>query len=199
MSQPHHLTIDDILGLKTVSDAQINPTGARVAFVVAESFVAYKQPTAESRIWLATVAGGEPVQITQGPGCDDLPRWSPDGAMLAFRSDRAKRGTGQVHLLRGGWQEATPLHSFADGVSAIHWSPDGRQIAVIVADTPRADEPHHAEGDDRLLFEEEHSFGRIWLIDTATGEARCLTHGQIHVWEMAWAPDGNSIAAIVSD
>src|SRR3954451_15396969 len=104
-SHATQITAMDILGLKSVSDAHVDPTGARVAFVVAESFVAYKQPTAESRIWLTAVAGGEPVQITQGPGCDDLPRWSPDGATLAFRSDREKRGAGQVYLLRGGWQE----------------------------------------------------------------------------------------------
>ncbi len=198
MPPSNALTADDILGLKAVSDAQVDPTGARVAFVVAEAFVAYKQPTAESRVWLAAVDGGAPMPITRGPGCDDLPRWSPDGAMLAFRSDREKRGTGQVYLLRGGWQEAMPLHAFADGVSAIHWSPDGRQIAVIAPDAPRHSE-QHPEGDDRELFEEEHPFGRIWIVDIASGEARCVTQGHMHVWEMAWAPDGGSIAAIASD
>jgi dipeptidyl aminopeptidase/acylaminoacyl peptidase len=198
MPSSNALTANDILGLKSLSDAQVDPTGARVAFVVAETFIAYKQPTAESRIWLAEVAGGTSVQITQGPGADDLPRWSPDGAMLAFRSDREKRGTGQIYLLRGGWQEATLLHRFPSGVSAIHWSPDGRQIAAIVSDTPR-DGASHAEGDDRVLFEEEHPFGRIWIIEIASGEARCVMPGQMHVWELAWAPDGRSIAAIVSD
>ena len=199
MTSATFLTPDDVLNLKSIGDAQVEPSGARVAFVVAENFVAYKQPTAESRIWLAAVDDGEPVQITQGPGCDDLPRWSPDGMTLAFRSDRETRGTGQMYLLRGGWQEATALHIFKGSVSAIHWSPDGRQIAVIAADAPRADEANRPEGDDRQLFEEEHPFGRIWIVDAITGEARCVTQGQIHVWEMAWAPDSRAIAAVVSD
>src|SRR5690606_7511418 len=80
------LTADDLLTLKSVNDAQIDPGGRRVAFVVAEASVDYQEPSPRSRIWLVDVAGGEPRQVSQGPGTDDLPRWSPDGETLAFRS-----------------------------------------------------------------------------------------------------------------
>ncbi|MFO7271682.1 MAG: S9 family peptidase [Sphaerobacter thermophilus] len=189
------LTADDLLTLKSVNDAQIDPGGRRVAFVVAEASVDYQEPSPRSRIWLVDVAGGEPRQVSQGPGTDDLPRWSPDGETLAFRSDRKKRGTGQLYLLRS-WAEPELLREFDAGISAIAWAPDGRTIAVIAPDAVGRNRP---EGKDWVLFEEEHAFGRIWLVDVASGEARCLTTGPVHVWELAWSPDGSAIAAIVSD
>lgn len=188
--------VDALLDLRVVDDAQVDPTGQRVAFVVAESTVGVRAPGPASRIWFVDVHGdAEPVQLTHGPGTDDLPRWSPDATMLAFRSDRAKRGTGQLYLLRGGWQEATLLYEFPSGIQFFAWSPDGRSIAVIASDPPAK----RAEGDDHILYEEERRFARIWLVDVASGEARCLTSDPIHVWEFAWAPDGASLAALVSE
>lgn len=192
------LTVEDLLKLKSIGEAQVDPSGSRVAFVVAESVVEFKQPSPVSRIWLTDVAGGEPRQLTQGPGSDDLPRWSPDGSMLAFRSDRAKRGSSRLYLLRAAWQEAMPLGTLDRPVSAIHWSPDGRRVAVIAKDK-RANEEERREGDDPILYDEDTPYARLWLIDIATGDTRCLTPGPLHVWEVDWAPDGRSLAAIVTD
>ncbi|MDI3339373.1 MAG: S9 family peptidase [Sphaerobacter sp.] len=189
------LTAEDLLTLKSISEVHLGPGGRRVAFVVAEGTAGYREPSPHSRIWSVEVAGGPPLPVTQGPGSDDLPRWSPDGEALAFRSDRQQRGTGQLYLLRPR-QEAALLCEFEAGITGIAWAPDARTIAVVAPDAVRRDRP---EGDDRVLFEAEHAFGRIWLVDPASGEARCLTPGPMHVWELAWSPDGASIAAIVSD
>lgn len=195
--------VDDFLDVKVVSDVQVDPPGRRVAFVVAGSTVEKGEPSPVSNIWLLDVDGGDPRQITHGNWTDDLPRWSPDGSMLAFRSDRARRGTGQLYLLRS-WGEALPLHQFDAGVTAIHWSPVGDRIAVIAPDAPHGAPGSEAatrreQGDDRVLFEEEHPYGRVWLVDPESGEARCVTDGPFHVWEIAWSPDGASLAAIISD
>lgn len=196
------LEIDDFLAMKVLGDSQVDPAGRRVAFVVADAFVEKGEPSPVSRIWLVD-REGEPVQITHGPGSDDLPRWSPDGRLLAFRSDRARRGTGQLYLLRD-LGEAEPLRRFDAGIADIRWSPDGSRIAVIAPDAPYgAPQSETArrreEGDDPTLFEEMHAFARVWLVDVASGEARCLTTGSMHLWELAWSPDGRALAAIVSD
>ncbi|HET9015114.1 MAG TPA: S9 family peptidase, partial [Thermomicrobiaceae bacterium] len=143
--------------------------------------------------------GGEPRQLSAGPWTDDLPRWSPDGAMLAFRSDRAERGRGQLYLLRGTLAEAEPLHAFPAGIGAIHWSPDGRTIAVVAADPPAREAQGRDEARDWFLFEDEPRYERIWLVDVATGDVRRLTDRDLQVWELDWSPDGRQIAALVSD
>lgn len=196
------ITVDTLLATKVVTGAQVNPAGTAVAFVVGESVVGFKQPTTESRVWLAPVDGSvQPHAITGGPGHDDMPGWSPDGGRLAFRSDRSKRGSGQPYLLQEGFGEAErmTLHEFPKGISSMRWSPDGSKVAVIARDDPRSDVE---EGDDWILWEadqNELAFNRVWLIDPANGEATCLTTGDVHVWEFSWAPDGSAIAAIVSD
>src|SRR5688572_24581297 len=105
MAQVTRLTVEALLDSKLVGDTQIDPAGGRVAYVVADNFLTVGAPSAESRIWLAQTAnyeGRRAVELTHGPGTDDMPRWSPDGRTLAFRSDRARRGFEHLYLLTPG-------------------------------------------------------------------------------------------------
>jgi dipeptidyl aminopeptidase/acylaminoacyl peptidase len=186
------LTFEEWLDYRLVSDTQIAPDGRRVAYVVAETSMAKGEPSPASRVWIAA-ADESHRPATAGPGTDDLPRWSPDGT-LAFRSDRAVRGTGQIYLQ--GDADGSPRlpHAFPTGVLAYDWSPDGSTIAALVADpaAPRA------EGWDQEVVEDESPYARLWLIDVASGDARQVTRGQEHVWEFCWAPDSGSIAVVFS-
>ena len=193
VAQP--LSFDDILSLKQIGDPNVSPDGAEVAYVVADATLGVGDPAAPSRIWIVAADGGEPVQATNGPGSDDLPRWSPDGQVLAFRSDREKRGTGQIHLLQYGFAEATTLTRFGGGVVDYAWSPDGSTIAAVVLD----EKPWNDDGVDHILLEDQLRFERIWLVDVVTGMAKQLTHGNEQIWEFCWSPDGSALAAIVSD
>jgi len=77
-----------------------SPGGQKMAFVE-------RLPDAKSRIWVASVAGGEPVALTDGKARDDGPVWSPDGKYLVFVAEREgdtdlwlmrADGTGQTRL-----------------------------------------------------------------------------------------------------
>ncbi len=190
----NHLTIDDLLNIKSISDPQVAPDGERVAYVVAEAALEVGESSASSRIWTVAATGENDRQVTQGPGSDDLPRWSPDGRMLAFRSDRQQRGTGQLYLLHHDLGEPTALTDFDGGVSDYSWSPDGLSIAAVVRDAM----PAREKGFDEILYEDRLRYGRIWIIDVSTGEARQVTRGEVHIWEFCWSPDGTAIAAITS-
>jgi DNA-binding winged helix-turn-helix (wHTH) protein len=43
-------------------------------------------------IWVQAVSGGDPVQITKGPGHHWQPNWSPDGKYIAYRSEQGDGG-----------------------------------------------------------------------------------------------------------
>jgi WD40 repeat protein len=43
-------------------------------------------------IWVQQISGGDPIQITKGPGDNWAPNWSPDGKYIAFRSDEGIGG-----------------------------------------------------------------------------------------------------------
>ncbi|MDY7226196.1 TolB family protein [Hyalangium rubrum] len=58
-----------------------SPDSQKVAFVE-------RLPASKSRIWVASVEGGEPVALTDGKSRDDSPAWSPDGKYLVFVAER---------------------------------------------------------------------------------------------------------------
>src|SRR5205809_871874 len=85
-AQKRAITFDDYIAMKAVSDPQLSPDGKWVAYTVTEYSLKDNRGTA--RVWLADVATGQTRRLTEGPGSDRQPRWSPDGATLAFVSTR---------------------------------------------------------------------------------------------------------------
>ena len=86
----------DLLAFKTIADLDISPDGARVAYVV--TWVDIEKDEYRSTIHVAPTEGGASVEFTRGPTRDSAPRWSPDGAHLAFLSDRAG-GERQLYVM----------------------------------------------------------------------------------------------------
>src|SRR2546425_12347893 len=88
-AQKRAITFDDYIALKSVSDPQLSPDGKWVAYTVTDYSLKDNRGTA--RGWLVEVATGQTRRLTEGPGSDRQPRWSPDGATLAFLWTRQTR------------------------------------------------------------------------------------------------------------
>ena len=95
LAQKHAITFDDYIALKSVSDPQLSPDGKWVAYTVSTPSLQDNRTVA--RIWVVELATGKTRQVTNGPGSDRQPRWSPDGKTLAFISTREEGA--QVHAL----------------------------------------------------------------------------------------------------
>ncbi|HEX5501068.1 MAG TPA: S9 family peptidase [Thermomicrobiales bacterium] len=197
------LSVDELLSFRGVTDARISPDGRRVAFVVQAPLAGEHAKPEGSRIWLVDAAGGDTRQLTQGPGRDIAPAWSPDGSTLAFLSERAEKGTARLYLLPLDGGEARALDTPTGAVKKFAWSPDGARIAFL-----RTDKQDDAagEGQDKgdeknapVVFEEEPRYDRLWLVDVGGGAARRATEADAQVWEFAWLPDGRALAVVVAD
>jgi Tol biopolymer transport system component/DNA-binding winged helix-turn-helix (wHTH) protein len=75
-------------------------------------------------IWVQQLSGGDPVQITKGPGHHWQPDWSPDGKYIAYRSEEREGGLYIVPALGGAGLERK-ISSFG---YFPRWSPDSSQI-----------------------------------------------------------------------
>jgi dipeptidyl aminopeptidase/acylaminoacyl peptidase len=211
-AQRRAITFDDFINLPVVSDPQLSPEGRWVAYTVSTPSLADNRGVA--RIWLANVATGETRQLTQGPGSDRSPRWSPDGRTLAFISSR--QGGPQIWLLSPAGGEARKLTSISDGVGEIIWKPDGSGLVAVVdvkwpaeqeIDRRNGDYPTDARiwtelfwrhWDDFRVGHRQHVFG----VDLASGQVTDLTpvdHDAPTIatggdGDVAVAPDGKQIA-----
>ncbi len=119
------LTFDDFIRIKRISDPQISPLGDLIAFVVTEMDL--DNNTSNSDIWIVPTVKGDPRRLTSSPKSDSSPRWSPDGAQIAFISSRS--GTSQIWIIDPYGGEATLLTDISTGVSSLTWSPIGKHIA----------------------------------------------------------------------
>jgi Tol biopolymer transport system component/C-terminal processing protease CtpA/Prc len=92
----------------------ISPDGALVAFVHAAD------------IWIVPVEGGVAERLTANPAGHGFPRFSPDGAQLAFSSSRTGQGDIYVLPLGGGAVRRVTCHDTYNAVES--WSADGQHL-----------------------------------------------------------------------
>jgi Tol biopolymer transport system component len=196
----------DLLAFKTIPDLDISPDGARVAYVV--TWIDTEKDEYRSTIHVAPTDGGAPVEFTRGPTRDSAPRWSPDGAQLAFLSDRAG-GERQLYVMstRGG--EPRQLTSLAGHAGAASWSPDGKMIAFSARMwiDPRPEDagarqrweqrPRHVTKAQYKTDGQGYTFdaqAHLFIVDVASGEMKQLTDGDFEDRAESWSPDGRQIA-----
>ena len=88
-------------------------------------FIAYSSDRGgKFDIWVQQVSGGDPVQITKGPGHNWQPDWSPDGKYIAYRSEEGEGGLFVIPALGGpGFERRIASFGYHP-----RWSPDSSQI-----------------------------------------------------------------------
>jgi dipeptidyl aminopeptidase/acylaminoacyl peptidase len=191
------------------TDISASPDGTRVAFTGTRRDAIDTDPV--TRICVADLASGDVEVVTNGPGNDRHPAWSPDGTTVAFLSDRAHRGRFGVYLLeRGRIGEAFAAPEVDGSAEWLAWSPDASSLLLGVA-SAGAEKPgiegsgRVADGADRPAWLPRVSDGtarnlwrRAYRYDVAARTMTPLSREGLNVWEATWCGN-DAVAAIVSE
>jgi tricorn protease len=149
-----------------INSAAVSPTGKRAVF--------------EARGDLITLPAehGALLNVSRSSGvAERYPRWSPDGKLVAYWSDRSGEYELTVRPADGTGEEKT-LTSLGPGFRYVpHWSPDSKKMAFI----------------DQAMRIRLHDMdtGRTVDIDVSPD---WLSHGPLQGFRFDWSPDSRWLA-----
>ena len=205
MAQRRSFTIEDALGITSVSDPQLSPDGELAVYVV--SRIDLDENESGSRIHAVPFAGGDAWALTRAGRSASHPRFSPDGTRLAFLS-AGEEGKTQIWLLPLTGGEARVLSGIPGGVASFSWAPGGDALAVVSMD-PDPNEPEDGEDPEPVpLVIDRRQFKRdgrgylddrrrhIYLVDASDGSHEQRTFGPYDDSSGVFSPDGSEIAFV---
>ncbi|MGH2507225.1 MAG: hypothetical protein ACRDHZ_07430, partial [Ktedonobacteraceae bacterium] len=160
-----------------------------------------------SHLFLLNVAGGEPVQLTDGDWNDGDAAWSPAGKHLIFASsraeDRLRMPTADLYMLAITQGKAGELHCITDGTldcGGPVWSPNGQTIAFQASLKLRSgghDEIYTiaANAKQGQATSLTHEFEGTFQDSTNTDGSSGLDQSDS---KLVWSPDGKTIYALAT-
>jgi dipeptidyl aminopeptidase/acylaminoacyl peptidase len=204
------LDLDDLARVREVSDPQVSPDGAWIAYAVRTPDL--EKDRDDTDIWMTSWDGARATRLTTSKDSETSPRWSPDGLYLAFLSSRGGANEqDQLWLLPRGGGEAEKVTELPGGVEEFDFAPDGKRL-VLVAEDP---DPEASSGKDdakkktkkpividRFQFKLDkygyllHRRKHLYLLDLETRKSEPLTSGDTDELLPAWSPDGKLIAFV---
>jgi len=152
------------------SGPQVSPDGTRVACTITDTFGRWNH---DAQIAVVEIATGRVSVLTPTDDVvNNAPRWSPDGASIAFVSDRS--GFANVWIVPAGGGEPRPLAPEPFEQAEPRWSPDGRRIAYT---------------------RNENADVQIMVTEVASGNTDKVSQRRGVNTGISWSPDGERLYA----
>jgi dipeptidyl aminopeptidase/acylaminoacyl peptidase len=208
----HKLNAMDEFQIQLPTDPQISPDGKKIVYV--RRFADPMTDRRYSNLWIVNADGTDHRPLTTGNHNEASPRWSSDGARLAYLGDTDGKQQIYVRWMDSGQTaRITNLEQSPDG---IEWSPDGKMLSFSslvpgkgphIADLPSppagAKWADPATAYDRLVYRFNGAgylkpgYMQIFVVSAEGGAPRQITNGnfpnggsEFGPTRATWTPDG---------
>jgi TolB protein len=158
-----------LLAAADVAVARTNGLGLRGYFTSKLVFIGER--TGHEEVYTSDLFFGDVRQITHDRAIAMTPRWSPDGERIIYTSF-FRSGFPDIFQIDLGTYQRTTFVSFKGTNSGARYSPDGRQVAMVLS----------GEGEPEIYV--SNAQGR--------GVSR-RTHSDLTKASPCWSPDGSRI------
>jgi TolB protein len=164
-----------LLAAADVAVARTNGLGLRGFFSSRLVFIGER--TGHQEIYTSDLFFGDVKQVTHDRAIAMTPRWSPDGERIIYTSF-FKSGFPDIFVIDLGSYQRTTFVSFKGTNSGAHYSPDGRQVAMVLS----------GEGEPEIYV--SNAYGR--------GVSR-RTRSEATKASPCWSPDGSRLIFAMGD
>lgn len=186
----------------------VAPTG-RIAFV--------SNRTGSFEIFAINPDGTGTSQLTDAPGTDFWPSWSPDGSKIAFRSRRDLNS--EIYVMNADGSNPTRITTNSVTDDAPSWSPDGSKIAfasardgnleiyvmnvdgtdvVRLTNDPALDlRPQWSpDGGHITFFSLRSGAEAVYTMKADGSNVKQITSDDLHAGQADWSPAGNRLVLV---
>ncbi len=190
------MTIVELIDVPSVGSPRLSPDGSQILYTRTDTD--WEKNGRTTHIWRINSDGSGEVQLTNGAEGESSPRWSPDGARVAFLAKRGENEHTQIYVMRNRGGEASPLTSHDSSVGSFQFSPDGKHIFFVASDPKSAKEKKKDKlKDDVFAFDEDYKQRHLFRVATdgdGPQKGERLTEGDYSVIGFRLSDDGMRIA-----
>ena len=168
-----------------------SPDGRQIAFFSSRDAVpaqgdAVPDQGGNWEIYVMDADGSHVLRLTDQPGQDHSPAWSPDGARIAFVSERD--GNEEIYLMNPDGTSLQRLtHNEAEDWYPA-WSPDGKRIAFSSSRDAAVLGQGGAVSDQGGAVPDPGGSQEIYVMNADGSNPQRLTNNQAEDWGPAWRP-----------
>ena len=107
------------------TEPEWSPDGRQIAYEVSTGVWDSKESQNTYELFVMNADGGNPRRLTENNLGDFSPRWSPDGSLLSFVSDRSAAKHWEIYVMNGDGTNVRRLTNTAGAETAINsaWRP----------------------------------------------------------------------------